>query len=330
MSYTKEDINFILFNNRSSAGVVQNFLFEQKWNGEYLIALDDMSYKYKQKWKKWKTTIIKTDKLNLNSTDIIVKPYEIKKLTSNILESNKQLLFNNKYNFELNWLKNRGFTLNIIKKWKLGSLQYIVDTCTNKELDVLGITTHPMLSNILNTDITGGGIIIPHFKNNKLFNCTNRRINDNGKLKYNQAVPDMSLYGLNECKSHDTLYLTEGIFDMIALHEQGKNAISVSAAVWSSLQLYQLLETDVKNIIIFADNDKVGLSSAGILKDILNYFDINIKIIISNINKDACEHFITNKHTFNETSEINLTSELIESKEEVQWDLVEYLQNRSF
>jgi len=329
-NYSKSDINFILYNNRSINGTVKNFLNEFNFNGLYITALDDMLSKYKKKWKKWKTTIIETTNLNLKSNDIIVTPNDIKKLTPNILKSNTELLNNLKYNFELNWILNRGFTIDIIKKWQLGSLQYLLGTCSKRELEILGITTHPLLTNLLNTDISGGGIVIPYFKNNKLLNCTVRRISDTGKLKYTQAIPDISIYGLCKCKNYNTIYITEGIFDAIALHKQGKCAVSVSSAVWSSLELYQLLETDVKNIIIFSDNDKVGLSSAAILYDLLSFFDINISVITSNKCKDACDHFLTNNYTFNDISEIKITDNLINSKEEVKFDLVEYLQNRQF
>jgi DNA-dependent RNA polymerase auxiliary subunit epsilon len=329
-NYSKSDINFILYNNRSVNGTVKNFLSEFNFNGEYIIALDDMLSKYKRKWKKWKTTIIETTKLNLKSNDITITSADIKKLTPNILKSHNELLNNSKYKFELNWILNRGFTTDIIKKWQLGSLQYLLDTCSKRELEILGITTHPLLTNLLNTDISGGGIVIPYFKNNKLLNCTIRRISDTGKLKYTQAIPDISIYGLNKCKNYDTIYITEGIFDAIALHEQEKCAVSASSAVWSSLELYQLLETDVKNIIIFSDNDKVGLSSAAILYDLLSFFDINVSVITSDKCKDACEHFLTNNYTFDDISEIKITDELINSKDEVKFNLVEYLQNRKF
>ncbi len=330
MKYSKLDLDFILYNNRSINGVVKNFINEFDFNPFYLYKLDERIKEYKQKWNKQKFYTLDTTLLDLNADDVIITPNDIKPLTNTILQSHKELLTNTKYKFELDWILNRGFNINILKKWKIGSIQYLVDNCNKHELTILGITTHPLLSKLLNTTLEGGGIILPQFKNNELINLTARRISDTGKLKYTQAVPDISVYGLNTCKSYKTIYITEGTFDMIALQEQGVCAVTVSSSIWSSLQLHQLLEKEVENIIIFSDNDKVGLSTSAVLKDILSFFDINIKTIVSKQYKDPCEHFLEHNLTFNETKEILITEELVNSKENVEFDIVNYLKNRKF
>lgn len=330
--YSIEELNFILYNNRSIDGVVKNFLFEKQWNGHKLNQIDYFIGKFKRKWKGWGEIEIDTTELNVEADDIEVLPIQVKTNKFVLLEAHIQLLNDPHYYRERHWLYNRGFTDEYIARWKLGSLQYLVDTQYDYTLEALGITCHPVLETLLDTDITGGGITIPHFNDlNELENCTVRRISDNGKLKYTQAVPDLTVYGINECINSNTIYITEGIFDMFALIKENKSAVSVSSAMWSSPQLYQLLELKAEHIIIFADNDRVGLSSAAVLKDVIEKISTkNVTIVNSDVCKDASEHFLEKRLDWTNISTLNITKEMIDTKEEVKFNLVEYLKDRTF
>lgn len=330
--YKVEDLNFILYNNRSIDGVVKNFLFEKEWDGHKLNNIDYVLSKFKRKWKGWGQIEIDTTNLNLEANDVNVLPAQLEQAKLEVLNSHIQLLNNPHYYRERRWLYNRGFTDEHITHWKLGSLQYLVDTQYDYTLDALGITCHPLLEQLLDTEIVGGGIVIPYFNDkSELENCTVRRLSDNGKLKYTQAVPDLTVYGINDCKESNTIYIAEGIFDMYALIKENKSAVSVSSAMWSSPQLYQLLKLPAENIIIFADNDKVGLSSSAVLKDTIEHLSSKlVTIIISESCKDASEHFLQKRYDWTTISELTITKDLIDTKEEVKFDLVEYLKNRTF
>lgn len=331
-NFSVSDLDFILYNNRSITGVVKNFLFEKEWDGQHLSKIDYLLSKYKRKWKGWGQIEIDTKELNLEANDIEVQPAQLRALKDHILESHKELVNNpHRYN-ERRWLYNRGFNDTLIAHWKLGSLQYLIDSLADEELDVLGVTCHPILENMLNTTISGGGIVIPFFnQSNELENCTVRRISDTGKLKYTQAVPDLTVYGIQYCNDAEEIYIAEGIFDMMALIKEGKFAISVSSAMWSSPQISQLLSLKANNIIIFADNDRVGLSSAAVLKSVIEKTsDKTVTIIYSEHAKDASEHFLKKHYNWASIHEINVTKHLVKSKEEVKFNLVEYLKNRTF
>ena len=115
--------------------------------------------------------------------------------------------------------------------------------------------------------------------------------NSSKSLKYSLACPDVPVWGLDRLSKGDEVWLAEGLFDLMALEEMGKKPVSCSSAMWSGLQLYQLLEKKPSAINIFSDNDEVGLRTSGILKSFFEMNNINCKIFISNFAKDPAEHY---------------------------------------
>ena len=83
--------------------------------------------------------------------------------------------------------------------------------------------------------------------------------------------------------------------------------------------------------ISFSDNDKVGLSSSAVLKDVIETISKKIvKIIVSESCKDPAEHFLEKKLDWSTVKEIEIDKNMINNKEEVNFNLVEYLKNRTF
>lgn len=320
MKYSIEEVSFILFNNRSLKGVVSNFI-ENNLDGYAISRIETLLSKYQDQFDTQREIKVNAKKLDLTSDDIYVYPDDIKSATQEVIDSNTKI-----QNPELDYLVNvRNFSIGMINQWKLGSLSTISNP---KTLEVINATCHPILRSILSDCIEGGGIIIPLFKDGVLINCAIRKISSVGKLKYGLACPDIHIWGSDDITNQD-VWITEGLFDMIALRSVGLKSISVSSAIWSGIQLYKLINLNPKSITIFCDNDKVGLKVGYILNKIFKHFDIPSRTVISNKCKDADEHFTLNKFGIDSIEEVDITTDMVENSKD-EFDILEYFENRNF
>jgi hypothetical protein len=323
MNYTKQQLGYILYNNRSVDGVVKNFLnFE--YDTEKLIDIEKKFEWCKSLYEDLDSMVeVDLSLLNSKAEDLIIVPDQINSLTNFVLEKVGHLS-----NSELQFLTNRGIYSDIIKKYNILGLSNF----TNREdLEVIGATSHPILQGFLQDGISEGGIVIPIFEAGKLVNCAIRRISDVGKLKYTLAVPDIPLCGIELIDLNESeIFITEGFFDFMALTNQGRKCLSPSSAVWSGIQLYKLLEKKPGSITIFCDNDRVGLKNGLILKKFFNLHKIRCKNLVSTQCKDAAEHFFEKKLTWSEIREIDIDRSMIETHQDQSFDFLKYLQKRRF
>lgn len=139
----------------------------------------------------------------------------------------------------------------------------------------------------------------------------------------------MSVWNIKNVKS-DEIFICEGLFDMMALVKQGKDAISVSSAMWSGLQLLKVIEYYPKNITIWADDDQAGLRCAKVLQRFFAMYGIRCKTVKSKVAKDAAEHFLEKQLTWDDVEDINITREMISSKEDMSFNFLKYLNERKF
>jgi hypothetical protein len=319
-NYTIDELSFILYNNRSVSGVVKNFL--PNFNPYRLIKIEDSFEKSKSKF----TNQNKMVEFNKNELDFKAKDVEVNKED---LMNLTRLIKQNISNFneeEYNFLTKRGITDYLIEKWSILGLSQIKDY---RNLEIIGSTCHPVLRTILDDGIENGGILIPLFENETLVNCATRKINSSKSLKYSLSCPDIPVWGLDSIGLNEEIWITEGLFDMMALIENGKNAVSCSSAMWSGLQLYQLLEKRPKKLVIFADNDEVGLRTSFILHDFFTTISIESEIFVSEIAKDPSEHFFEKKSNFENIKKIQPSLELLSSKQDDSFNFLEYLKNRT-
>lgn len=322
MKYTVEQLGFILYNNRSVDGVVKNFL-DKSIDTNRLIDIEK-----KFDWCKSlyynieKMVEVDLSLLDPNGDDEVVTPKQISELSDLVL-SNVGKFSNNENNF----LTNRNIDSEIIKKYQLLGLSNFTNV---EHLRIIGATCHPILRTFLKDGIEEGGIVFPLFEDGKLVNCSIRRITDVGKLKYTLAVPDIPVWNLEGIKEGDDICICEGIFDMIALIENGFNAVSPSSAMWSGIQLYKLLEKKPGKIEIFCDNDRVGLKTGLVLSKFFNLFGIESKTIHSKFFKDAAEHFFEKGYKIDNLEEIKINRKMIEDKDDNSFDFLRYLQKRKF
>jgi hypothetical protein len=317
MKYTAEELSFILYNNRSINGVVKNFI-KADWNWT-MISDIEMKMEYYNSIFNQRYVEIQKKEILETEEDIIIYPNAIQNLKDKILLAHKNLC-----GIEKEYLINRGINDNIISKWKLGGLS----TITNySDLKILNATVHPILKNLIEDGIEGGGIIIPLFESGRLINCAIRKISDVGKLKYSLACPDIDIWGIEDVKGKD-IWITEGLFDMMAMNSIGLKSVSVSSAMWSGIQLYKLIESNPNSINIFCDNDNVGLRTGYILSKILNVYGIETKTFISECCKDASEMIFEKKMGLI-INEVEIDEKLI-NKYPDNFDIVNYIKNRNF
>jgi len=320
MKWTPQQLAFILYNNRSVEGVVQNFL--PHIDGFQMIELEKKLdwckgfYQQNQRFLE-----IESSRLDLTSDDVIFTKQELEDLSQIVLDSHINLS-----GIELEYLLNRGITKDIIDKYKIGGLSFIKDL---KHLEILNATCHPILKPILEDGIEGGGIIIPLWNGDVLENCAIRKLSDIGKLKYSLACPDLPVWGLDSFNSGEDVWICEGLFDMMALHNLGFRAVSVSSAMWSGPQLWSLLQKKPGFIHILCDKDQVGLKTGLILSKFFNISGIPNHTCICNSGKDAAEILFEKKLDMDDIDIIHITKEMIE-KQDDSFNFLKYLENRRF
>ena len=325
--YTTEELGFILYNNRSVKGVVSNFL--PNLNPITLIRIENQLKECKSIWSDDNRMVeVNINELNIKADDIIITKDDLDSLTD-LIKENIGFLSQEEYNY----LEKRGLGEKTILDWNMTGLSNF----TNPEhLKILGASVHPVLSTILEDGLERGGIIIPLFdENDRLINCSIRKIGleSNGStrtLKYSLACPDIPVWGLDRITKDKELWITEGIFDTIALINLGKNSVSCSSAMWSGIQLYQILQTKPESIVIFSDKDEVGLRSSAILKEFFQLNNIPSRIVISKIAKDPAEHYFQKNQYLDDLLEINVTKEILTTYQDNSFNFLNYLKNRKF
>lgn len=315
--YTTFDLSFILFNNRSIKGVVKNFI-PKNLNASTISKIESQIEFFQKAFSSQKFVEIDRSEFDMNAEDIYTFPEDISKLTNKILTANLS-------NVELTYLQNRGVDDKTISNWKIVGLSAITDY---KDLEVLNATCHPLLKKLFDDGIDGGGIVIPLFKDNVLINCAIRKISDIGKLKYSLACPDIDVWGIDDIENEE-VWITEGLFDMMALRSIGIKSASVSSAMWSAIQLKKLMDASPKSIVIFCDNDNVGLKIGFILSRFFGINGIKYKTVISKISKDAASHIFELKGGMNNIEEINITIDTVDNAVET-FNFVNYLKSRNF
>jgi hypothetical protein len=319
--YTNEELGFILYNNRSVKGVVSNFL--PNFNPHKLMKIENQFDKCKQMFNNDNRMVeINIDELDINADDVIITPEELASLTDLINENIGSLSYS-----EFDYLENRGFGEKTILDWDILGLSNIKE---KRHHEILGSTCHPVLKSIMTDGIENGGILIPLFKDGVLVNCAVRKINSSKSLKYSLACPDIPVWGLDKFEKGKEIWIAEGIFDTIALFNLGKKSVSCSSGMWSGLQLYQVLEKEPSSIVVFADNDSVGLRTSAILKEFFTMNHIPTRIVISKIAKDPAEHYFQKNQNLDNLMEIDVTLDMIEEHKDDVFNFLRHMKNRKY
>lgn len=322
MKYSIEQLGFILYNNRSVEGAVENFL-DKSIEPLRLINIEKKFDWCKSLYSNLEKMVeVDLSLLDPNGDDVIIKPDDLSSLT-NIVKSN----IGKFSDAEKDFLKKRKITDDIVQSSNMLGLSNIKDY---QSLVILGATCHPILKPFLQDGIEEGAIVFPLFENDKLTNCAIRRISDIGKLKYTLAVPDIPVWGLDDINIGDEIWITEGLFDMYTLRKLGLKAVSPSSAMWSGIQLYKLLDKKPSKINIFCDNDRVGLKTGLVLNKFFNLMLIDSDTYYSPHCKDVSEHILEKNYEFSDIKSIKISRKMIEEKNDNSFDFLRYLQKRKF
>ena len=328
MNYSLKELGFILYNNRSVDGVVKNFI-PKNINPFKLSKVEKTLKKSKSKFQSDDRMVeVDINEINQKSDDIEVRPENLKELTEDFYLNVGKFSYD-----EIHFLLDRGVDQEVMWKWQLFGLSEIKE---RRQLEVIGATVHPTMSRFLDDAIESGGIVIPLFDaDENLINCAIRKVglDSNGStrtLKYTLACPDIPVWGLEQIEEGDEIWITEGIFDTMAIYELGEKSVSCSSAMWSGIQLLQVLEKKPKMIKFFSDNDEVGLRTSAILQDFFKRYDIPSKIYISEDYKDASELYFLKKMDLSTLKEIEVTDDMINLNKDNSFNFIEHLKRRKF
>jgi hypothetical protein len=313
-NYTTDSINHIVYNNRSYEGVVQNFMPKNLSHSDIFLLLEiDKQLKFVNKLVNKNTSIIiDRFKLDLNQPDFELLPHQIR----NIKISSRA--FDNQ---ELELIEKKKIPWDIIEKYDISPLSQF----DLKTLELLGVKTHPILEKLIGDGISSG-LIIPLYKNGKLANSVFRKTESLTKLKYGITVPSLDLWGDEE---YEEVWLCEGLFDMMALRDQGRKCVSASSCSLNDFQYYKIIKNRPKIVNIFTDKDVSGFRSALKSQKLFGLNKIPSRIYCSDTSKDAAEHFFERRDGWDKIKEIRITSEMINREDDVV-DFIEYLRKRQF
>jgi hypothetical protein len=314
--YTVEQINHIIYNNRTFEGVVKNFMPKLELKELSLLLEIGNQVKFANKIvNRDASIIIDKEKLDLDLPDIEVYPQELEniKISSRDFNSN-----------ELELIKRKKIPQHIIEQYDISPLSQFNDL---KILKILGVLTHPILKRLLGDGISDG-LIIPLYKESKLINAVFRKTNDITKLKYGISVPSLNFWG-DQDYQNDEVWLCEGLFDMMALRDKNIKAISASSCALNDYQYFQIIKNRPKLVNIFTDNDVSGYRSSMKTQKVLGLNGIQTKIYSSKIAKDAAEHFFEKDSEWSQVEEIHITKDMIDRKDN-RVDFLKYLEGRKF
>jgi hypothetical protein len=314
--YTAEQINHIIYNNRSYEGVTKNFMPKLEFNEINLLLEIGNQLKFVNKIvNKNSSIIIEKEKLDLYLPDVEIFPEQLENIKISSRDFNET---------ELKLLKKKCISNHIIEQYDISTLSQFKDVET---LKILGVTTHPMIERLIGNGISDG-LIIPLYNDGKLINTVFRKTNESTKLKYGISVPSINFWG-DVILEGDEIWLCEGLFDMMALREQGKKCISASSCALNDFQYFKIVSKRPKLVNIFTDNDVSGYRSSMKSQKIFGLNDIQSKVFSSTKAKDAGEHFFELNLDWNTIEEIRITSEMINRDDDVV-DFLKYLEERKF
>lgn len=331
IKYTKDDLIFIAYNNRSLTNVVKNFL--PIFNTSSILHFNKIENDFKNThsiFDSKRGLELDTKELELDALDFFVTPQDIKDRTQLLLDAHNHLSGE-----EYEYLKSRGINDEIIDRGKLGSMSYIKDI---DDLNILGATTHPIMNKMFDGGLIGGGITIPLFdKKNDLINVTFRKISNYNKLKYTHSCPDVFVWGIDDIEFMDTIWLVEGVFDKYALETQlpESKIICTSSGSISPIQIWKIITKRPGKVNFICDNDQVGFRTGIIAQQIFRMNKIECDTYYLEGSKDANEHILEKKRTIEDLLYVEINKELIISKnteyeERLPMNFFNYLKNRKF
>lgn len=142
---------------------------------------------------------------------------------------------------------------------------------------------------------TDGWIQIPVFSLDGEYLFSKYRVapwNKDQSIKYRYDRGSMTtLYNQQHLKDHQTIYITEGEFDCLTLHELGLTAVSSTGGCMSFKSAWAPL-FEGKQVVIVFDNDDAGLTGAAYTISQLTHTTVSVVYLPPQYGKDINEIYV--------------------------------------
>ena len=272
-------------------GNVVAFLMEHE-HFSYPDALRFLAKKYNILVEETQETEADKQKSNQKETLFLINQFAMKFFAKNLLKKNEGL------SIGMSYLKERGFSNEIIKKFVIG---YSLDL--KKDFFKSAIESSFLKENIEKSGliINNSNDIIDRFRGRVIFPIrsiagrvqgfggrilskkikTAKYINSPESLIY---IKSKVLYGIYEAKNaisnQDLCYLVEGYTDVIQMHQSGIENVVSSSGTALSIDQIQIIKRLTNNVTLLFDADEAGLRASLRGVDLFLEQGINVKIIV--------------------------------------------------
>jgi DNA primase len=198
----------------------------------------------------------------------------------------------------LSYFKERGFTADTIKKWRLGFSPDDWEAFVKKAqsdgykleyLEAAGLVKKR--DNGTYYDLYRNRVIFPLYSvSGKIIGFAGRKMsNTDPAPKYvNSPETDLykksdNLFGIFQAKSsikkHDKVYLTEGYTDVITLHQSGIENVVASSGTALTVNQIKLLRRFTDNVTVVYDGDAAGIKASLRGIDLLLTEGLNVRVV---------------------------------------------------
>jgi len=195
----------------------------------------------------------------------------------------------------LSYFKERGFTENTIRKFKLGFALAKPDDLTKTALQKgfsIDVLKKLGLTNSYSKDFFKERVQFTiHNISGKVVAFAGRTLsNDKTQPKYINSIEtevynkSKTLYGLNFAKNaivkNDACYLVEGYTDVISMHQAGIENVVASSGTSLTTEQVKLIKRFTNNIIILYDGDDAGIKAALRGSDMVLEEEMSLKVVL--------------------------------------------------
>ncbi len=272
-------------------GNVIAFLMEHE-HFSYPDALRFLAKKYNILIEETEKSEEEKQKSNEKEALFLINQFATKHYIENLIKKNEGI------SVGLSYLKDRGFSDEIIEKFAIGYSLDIKDgffkTAIKSGYQKQNIEKSGLVINNVNNIIDrfrgriifpirsmagrvqgfGGRILSKKFKTGKYINSPESIIYIKSKV----------LYGIYESKksiaSQDLCYLVEGYTDVIQMHESGIQNVVSSSGTALSVEQIQIIKRLTNNVTLLFDSDEAGLNASLRGVDLFLEQGINVRILI--------------------------------------------------
>ena len=272
-------------------GNVIAFLMEHE-HFSYPDALRFLAKKYNILIEETEKSEEEKQKSNEKEALFLINQFAIKHYIDNLIKKDEGI------SIGLSYLKDRGFSDEIIEKFAIGYSLDIKDEffktaiksgyqkqsieksglVINNNNNVIdrfrGRIIFPIRSMAGRVQGFGGRILSKKFKTGKYINSPESIIYIKSKV----------LYGIYESKksiaSQDLCYLVEGYTDVIQMHESGIQNVVSSSGTALSVEQIQIIKRLTNNVTLLFDSDEAGLNASLRGVDLFLEQGINVRILI--------------------------------------------------